>query len=133
MITVLDAETSFQIVDGKVDPLPFNANNCLVSIGVNDEYYFFNHNHENFDIQSNHKAVQDILNKTTLLVGHNIKFDLVWLNNDKVSSLASLIYENNDEVIAKALVEAICEVPYLALATKKQITETVTSNLELNE
>ena len=40
MITVLDAETSFQIVDGKVDPLPFNANNCLVSIGVNDEYYF---------------------------------------------------------------------------------------------
>ena len=79
MITVLDAETSFQIVDGKVDPLPFNPNNCLVSIGVNDEYYFFNHNHENFDIQSNHKAVQDILDKTTLLVGHNIKFDLVWL------------------------------------------------------
>ena len=79
MITVLDAETSFQIIDGKVDPLPFNPNNCLVSIGVNDEYYFFNHNHENFDIQSNHKAVQDILDKTTLLVGHNIKFDLVWL------------------------------------------------------
>ena len=41
MITVLDVETSFQIVDGKVDPLPFNPNNCLVSIGVNDEYYFF--------------------------------------------------------------------------------------------
>jgi len=79
MISVLDVETSFQIVDGKVDPLPFNPNNCLVSIGVNDEYYFFNHNHESFDIQSNHKAVQDILDKTTLLVGHNIKFDLVWL------------------------------------------------------
>jgi len=79
MITVLDVETSFQIIDGKVDPLPFNPNNCLVSIGVNDEYYFFNHNHESFDIQSNHKAVQDILDKTTLLVGHNIKFDLVWL------------------------------------------------------
>ena len=79
MISVLDVETSFQITDGKVDPLPFNPNNCLVSIGVNDEYYFFNHNHENFDIQANHKAVQDILNKTTLLVGHNIKFDLVWL------------------------------------------------------
>ena len=37
MITVLDVETSFQIIDGKVDPLPFNPNNCLVSIGVNDE------------------------------------------------------------------------------------------------
>jgi hypothetical protein len=46
MITVLDVETSFQIIEGKVDPLPFNPNNCLVSIGVNDEYYFFNHNHE---------------------------------------------------------------------------------------
>jgi DNA polymerase I-like protein with 3'-5' exonuclease and polymerase domains len=80
MITVLDVETSFQIKDGgKVDPLPFNPNNCLVSIGVNDEYYFFNHNHNSFDIQANHKAVQDILDRTKLLVGHNIKFDLVWL------------------------------------------------------
>ena len=79
MITVLDVETSFQIKDGKVDPLPFNPNNCLVSIGANDGYYFFNHNHESFDIQANHKAVQDILDNTTLLVGHNVKFDLVWL------------------------------------------------------
>jgi len=79
MITVLDVETSFQIVDGKVDPLPFNPHNFLVSIGVNDDYYFFNHNDKEFDTQTNHKAVQDILNKTKLLVGHNIKFDLVWL------------------------------------------------------
>jgi len=79
MITVLDVETSFQIKDGKVDPLPFNPNNCLVSIGANDDYYFFNHNHESFDIQANHKAVQDMLDTTTLLVGHNVKFDLVWL------------------------------------------------------
>ena len=79
MITVLDVETSFQIVEGKVDPLPFNPHNFLVSIGVNDDYYFFNHNDKEFDTQTNHKAVQDILNKTKLLVGHNIKFDLVWL------------------------------------------------------
>jgi len=79
MITVLDVETSFKIVDGKVDPLPFNPHNFLVSIGVNDDYYFFNHNDKEFDTQTNHKAVQDILDKTKLLVGHNIKFDLVWL------------------------------------------------------
>jgi len=79
MITVLDVETSFQIKEGKVDPLPFNPDNRLVSIGINDEYYFFSHNHKEFDVKSNHKKVQDTLNKTKLLIGHNIKFDLVWL------------------------------------------------------
>ncbi len=93
MITTLDVETSFQIVEGKVDPLPFNPHNFLVSIGVNfvgakpwhkykdiyEDYFFFNHNHKEFDTQANHKAVQDILDRTKLLVGHNIKFDLVWL------------------------------------------------------
>ena len=67
------------------------------------------------------------------LVESKNKFNLVWLNNPQVSNLASLIYEREDTVIAKALVEAICEVPYLALATKKQITETLTNNLELSE
>jgi len=79
MITVLDVETSFRIKDGKVDPLPFNPDNKLVSIGINDEYYFFSHNHKEFDVKTNHKKVQDTLDKTKLLVGHNIKFDLVWL------------------------------------------------------
>jgi len=67
------------------------------------------------------------------LVESKNRFDLVWLNNEKVSALASLIYEEDEEVIAKAIVEAVCEVPYLALATKKQITETITNNLELND
>jgi|TARA_R110002020_G_scaffold464939_1_gene686047 hypothetical protein len=67
------------------------------------------------------------------LVESKNNFDLVWLNNQKISNLASLVYERDESVIAKALVESICEVPYLALATKKQITDTVTNNLELNE
>ena len=79
MITVLDVETSFQIKDGKVDPLPFNPDNKLVSIGINDEYYFFSHNHKEFGVKTNHKKVQDTLDKTKLLIGHNIKFDLIWL------------------------------------------------------
>ena len=67
------------------------------------------------------------------LVESKNNFDLVWLNNEKVSNLASLIYESDESVIARSLVEAVCEVPYLALATKKQICETITNNLELNE
>ena len=40
MITVVDVETSFQKTKhGGTDPLPFNPNNILVSIGINDEYY----------------------------------------------------------------------------------------------
>ena len=67
------------------------------------------------------------------LVESKNNFNLVWLNNDKVGSLASLVYEQDKSVVVKALVEALCEVPYLALATKRQLTETVTNNLELND
>ena len=77
LITVFDIETSFQIADGKLDPSPKHPENFIVSMGINDEYFFFNHRerpHFVFPYQ-----VQDILDKTTLLVGHNIKFDLLWL------------------------------------------------------
>ena len=74
---------------------------------------------------------QELIRKE--LVESKNNFNLVWLNNEKVSTLASMVYEKDDAVVAKALVEAICEVPYFALATKKQINDTITSNLELNE
>lgn len=67
------------------------------------------------------------------LVESKNNFDLVWLNNDKISKLASLIYESDEQKVIKHLVEAVCDVPYLALATKKQITQTLLNNLELNE
>ena len=78
MITVFDVETSFQITDeGNLDPSSKNPDNFLVSIGINDEYVFFKHR-EYKDVPDR-KKVQDILDKTKLLVGHNIKFDLLWL------------------------------------------------------
>tara|TARA_R100000458_G_C8275831_1_gene250996 strand:+ start:2115 stop:3833 length:1719 start_codon:yes stop_codon:yes gene_type:complete len=82
-------------------------------------------------------SVYDMICKQELirkeLVESKNSFDLVWLNNEKVSNLAALVYESDESAIVKALVEAVCEVPYLALATKRQITETLMSNLELNE
>ena len=78
MISTFDVETSFQITeDGKLDPSPKNPDNFLVSLGINDEYVFFKH--RDFKGIPNRKVIQDILDKTTLLVGHNIKFDLLWL------------------------------------------------------
>ena len=77
MITVFDVETSFQITeDGKKDPSAKNPNNFLVCMGINDEYVFFKHNE--FKGIPNKKIVQDILDKTKLLIGHNIKFDLTF-------------------------------------------------------
>jgi DNA polymerase I-like protein with 3'-5' exonuclease and polymerase domains len=78
MITTVDVETSWQKTEnGGYDPSPFHPDNILVSVGINDEYYFTNHS-EKIDEGCYHK-IQKILDKTTLLVGHNIKFDLMWL------------------------------------------------------
>jgi len=78
MITTVDVETSWQRNDnGGYDPSPFHPDNILVSVGINDEYYFTNHS-ERIDKGCFHK-IQSTLDKTTLLVGHNIKFDLMWL------------------------------------------------------
>ncbi len=80
MITVVDVETTFQVGGKRPDPSPFNSNNQLVSVGINDEYVCFYHkDYTDYSVKENHKIVQDILDKTTLLVGHNLKFDLAWL------------------------------------------------------
>ena len=78
MITTVDVETSWQKTDnGGYDPSPFHEDNILVSVGINDDYYFTNHS-ERIDVGCASK-IQSVLNKTTLLIGHNIKFDLMWL------------------------------------------------------
>lgn len=68
------------------DGSPFNPNNKLVSVGIqnvdsNEQYYFFV-NHDEIDedtrVQS-HTNIQEILNQATLLIGHNVKHDIVWL------------------------------------------------------
>ena len=82
MITTVDVETSWQVTSpGGYDPWPFHPANILVSVGLNsdygDEYYFTGHSEK---ISKGGKArIQEVLDETTLLVGHNIKFDLSWL------------------------------------------------------
>ena len=77
MITVLDIETTFT---KEGDPSPFNPDNRLVSVGINDEYYFFYHNDPiKKDLTESRKAIQEILDKSELVIGHNLKFDMSWL------------------------------------------------------
>ena len=89
MHTVLDVETTYQIKNKKKDPSPFNPKNYLVSIGwkyetdINVNYVFFKHNDlpllPKERIQNRKRQIQADLDNTTLLVGHHIKFDLMWL------------------------------------------------------
>ena len=78
MITTLDIETT---ISSEGDPSPFNPHNRLVSIGINDEYFFFYHKDvkDVEQIKDNMAKVQKILDESTLIIGHNLKFDMSWM------------------------------------------------------
>jgi len=71
----------------KLDILPFFGTNKLISVGVKDidtgvkEYLFFNHKDLTdplMEVESSQR-LQEILDETTLMIGHNIKHDLIWM------------------------------------------------------
>ena len=94
MITVLDVETTFVVAENKrSDPSPFCPENKLVSVQYSQNYkkpeiLWFYHAGADFEVDKNSQKLQKILDETTLLVGHNIKFDLMWLHETGFS------YEN---------------------------------------
>lgn len=56
-------------------------------------------------------------------------FDTVWVTEKSISNLATLIFEQDDSKIKQALVEAFVEIPYIALISKKQLSNTISKNL----
>jgi len=56
------------------------------------------------------------------------EFSLTWANNSAIRNLASMIFESQENVV-RALAEAIKEVPYVALASKKSLFETFKNSL----
>lgn len=85
MKTILDIETTTKGPDRS--PSPYWPQNYMVSVGVQymwkgnkkgyEKYWCAQNNHKESD---NFKGVlQEVLRGTTLLIGHNIKFDLAWL------------------------------------------------------
>jgi hypothetical protein len=55
-------------------------------------------------------------------------FDSIWATNPSIKRLASMIFEDNEATIA-ALSEALQDVPYLALASKKSLFNTFSNCL----
>ena len=79
MITCLDIENTFS----KKDSSPYSGKNQLVSVGYktdtgDKDYLCFFHS-DRPPTPNNFGLLQDVLSNTTLLIGHNIKYDLQWL------------------------------------------------------
>ena len=56
-------------------------------------------------------------------------FDTIWATEPSISNLATKIYSDEEE-IAKALVEAIIEIPYLSLVSKGNLSSTISKCLD---
>ena len=73
MKLTLDVENTVTHRDGKLHLDPFETNNKLVMVGCltdNGKEYLYR---DNFD------GVQELLDQATVLIGHNIVHDLMWL------------------------------------------------------
>jgi len=69
---------------------------------------------------------QELIKKEILESKRN--FELVWANSPAIKNLASMVFEDAEATVG-ALSEALVEVPYLALASKKSIHETFSNCL----
>jgi len=74
----LDVENTVTKRDGKMHLDPFEANNKLVMVGCledNGTRHLFNMDGE----ENNFDAIQSLLDRATILIGHNFAYDLMWL------------------------------------------------------
>lgn len=80
MKLVVDVENTVTKRDGKMHLDPFEPSNKLVMVGCLDDRgneYLFNMDgtyQNNYDV-----TIQELLDKATILIGHNIAYDLMWL------------------------------------------------------
>jgi len=92
-VLILDVENTVQRdSEGRIDGSPFNSNNYLVSVGAvwaydnlepeDVTYEFFAHD----ELPADHRgmdafnAIQNMIYEADVIVGHNLKYDLLWLH-----------------------------------------------------
>ena len=75
-----------------------------------------------------HLCKQELIAKE--LVESKDNLDVMWMTNEKVQKLPSYLFES-DENIMYLVAEIVSEVPYFAMATKKQISSLIEGNLDL--
>ena len=78
MKLVLDVENTVVTRDGKLHLDPFEPDNSLIMVGAltegGDDYLY----RMDGDV-SYFEEIQELLDRTTVLIGHNIVHDLMWL------------------------------------------------------
>ena len=84
MILILDVENTTTKRDGKLHLDPFEPTNTLTQVGVMNmkgkhHIFTFDHKEKQDEDGTQHRTLQSILDKTTVLVGHNLQHDLQWL------------------------------------------------------
>jgi len=76
----------------------------------------------------NHLCKQELIAKE--LIESKTNLDTVWITNEKIQKLPSYIYESNQNIM-ELVADIISDIPYFAMATKKQLTSIVEGNLDL--
>jgi len=85
MKIILDVENTTTKRDGKLHLDPFEPDNSLTLVGVQDwlenesSVFVFDHNEKVITDDDADKRLQRVLDNTTLLIGHNLQYDLQWL------------------------------------------------------
>ena len=76
MKLTLDVENTVTKRDDKIHLDPFESGNSLVMVGCltdTGKQYIFD------DVQNQHKELQEVIDQATIMIGHNIVHDLMWL------------------------------------------------------
>jgi|TARA_R110000824_G_scaffold140404_2_gene306279 DNA polymerase I-like protein with 3'-5' exonuclease and polymerase domains len=84
---VIDVEntTCEKLGSSRMDMLPFSGTNELISVGITDVdtkeswYFFLFHDEFTGNVEDNHKQIQELILTSDILIGHNLKHDLIWL------------------------------------------------------
>ena len=78
-----------------------------------------------------HLCRQELVAKELLEAKQN--FDTTWANNELLAELASMVYEKKRSKIEEKVAHVVSQIPYFALATKKQISTIFENSLALTD
>jgi hypothetical protein len=78
-----------------------------------------------------HLCRKELIQKELLEAKQN--FDNIWVNTNSVQDMAAMIFESDVDSIRHQVAQTISDAPYLALATKKQISNLLHNSLSMNE
>ena len=78
-----------------------------------------------------HLCKQELIAKELLEAKES--FDTVWADNELIDELASMVFEKKRNKIEEKVAQVVSQIPYFALATKKQLTNIFENRLNISD